>query len=86
MIGPSAARARTEPGWTFHEFACGHGVQREAPRELAAVLLAAVEHPPAGSGRDAPCTGLTPRSVATTVGRGRHIGRIGRPAQRGDDR
>jgi pimeloyl-ACP methyl ester carboxylesterase len=50
MIGPSAERARTEPGWTFHEFACGHIVQHEAPRELAAVLLQAMAtQPPGGS-------------------------------------
>ena len=42
MIGPSAERAGTEPGWAFHEFPCGHLVQREAPRELAAVLLGAM--------------------------------------------
>jgi hypothetical protein len=48
MIGPSAERARTEPGWAFHEFACGHSVQHEAPRELAAVLLGAVGMEPAG--------------------------------------
>lgn len=42
MIGPSAERARTEPGWTFHEFRCGHIVQHEAPRELANVLLEAM--------------------------------------------
>ena len=42
MIGPSAERARNEPGWAFHEFACGHIIQREAPRQLADVLLAAV--------------------------------------------
>ena len=28
--------------WRFHEFACGHVIQREAPRELAEVLLALV--------------------------------------------
>jgi pimeloyl-ACP methyl ester carboxylesterase len=27
MIGPSAERTRTEPGWTFHELQCGHIVQ-----------------------------------------------------------
>ena len=43
MIGPSAERARTEPGWAFHEFKCGHIVQNEAPRELAAVFLGAVD-------------------------------------------
>jgi len=42
MIGPSAERARNEPGWTFHEFRCGHIVQHEAPRELAHVLLGAM--------------------------------------------
>jgi pimeloyl-ACP methyl ester carboxylesterase len=47
MIGPSAERARTEPGWTFHEFRCGHIVQREAPRELATVLLGARSSEPA---------------------------------------
>src|SRR5918911_560691 len=48
MIGPSAERARTEPGWAFHEFACGHLVQNEMPKELAAVLLGAMDREPAG--------------------------------------
>jgi pimeloyl-ACP methyl ester carboxylesterase len=43
MIGPSADRARNDPTWRFHEFACGHAVQHEAPRELAAVLLGAMD-------------------------------------------
>ena len=46
MIGPSAERARTEPGWTFHEFRCGHIVQHEAPHELANVLLGATDAEP----------------------------------------
>jgi pimeloyl-ACP methyl ester carboxylesterase len=47
MIGPSAERARTEAGWTFHEFRCGHIVQHDAPRELASVLLDAMTMEPA---------------------------------------
>jgi pimeloyl-ACP methyl ester carboxylesterase len=47
MIGPSAERARTEPGWTFHEFRCGHIVQHEAPHELASVLLGVINAEPA---------------------------------------
>jgi pimeloyl-ACP methyl ester carboxylesterase len=39
MIGLSAERARNDPAWRFHEFACGHVIQQEAPRELAQVLL-----------------------------------------------
>jgi pimeloyl-ACP methyl ester carboxylesterase len=46
MIGPSAERARTEPGWTFHEFRCGHIVQHEAPHEPANVLLGATDAEP----------------------------------------
>lgn len=45
MIGPSAERARTEPGWIYHELLCGHMVQNEMPRELADVLLAAMDGP-----------------------------------------
>jgi pimeloyl-ACP methyl ester carboxylesterase len=47
MIGLSAERARTAPGWDFHEFKCGHIVQNEMPGELAAVLLAAMRTEPA---------------------------------------
>ena len=47
MIGPCADRARNDPTWRFHEFACGHAVQHEAPRELAAVLLGAMDTGPA---------------------------------------
>jgi pimeloyl-ACP methyl ester carboxylesterase len=41
MIGLSAERARTEPGWRYHELACGHIVQNEMPNELVAILLEA---------------------------------------------
>jgi hypothetical protein len=47
MIGPSAERGRTEPGWTFLVFRCGHVVQHEAPRNLASVLLGAMTMNPA---------------------------------------
>jgi pimeloyl-ACP methyl ester carboxylesterase len=47
MIGPSAERARTEPGWAFHDFECGHIVQNEMPRELATVLLGVTDAEPA---------------------------------------
>jgi hypothetical protein len=42
MIGPSAERARTEPGWCYRELACGHIVQHEKPGELVDVLLGTV--------------------------------------------
>jgi hypothetical protein len=42
MIGPSATRARNDPRWSFHEFRCSHNIQRDAPNELAEVLLGTV--------------------------------------------
>lgn len=36
---PFAERARTTPGWTFHEMATGHDAMLTAPRELAQLLL-----------------------------------------------
>jgi hypothetical protein len=38
----AADRVRNDPAWRYHELPCGHGVQREMPRELADILLALV--------------------------------------------
>jgi pimeloyl-ACP methyl ester carboxylesterase len=38
-----AERARTDPAWQYHELATGHDAMVTAPREVAGILLAAVE-------------------------------------------
>jgi pimeloyl-ACP methyl ester carboxylesterase len=39
MAAPFAARARTEPGWSYRELRAGHDAMVTAPRELADLLL-----------------------------------------------
>ena len=36
----AAARVKSDPAWSYHELACGHGIHREMPKEFAQILLA----------------------------------------------
>ena len=38
-FGPFAERARSEPGWCYHELASGHDAMLAVPRALADLLL-----------------------------------------------
>jgi pimeloyl-ACP methyl ester carboxylesterase len=34
----ASARTKADPRWRYHELPCGHGIQREMPHELKAIL------------------------------------------------